>query len=217
MKYFPHIIIIFLFTLGCSFQAPERQWQIRSKSAFNSYTTNFLSGHSVMATNDLNRAIKHINVTADLNKLAKLYLSVCALNIAVGINDQCNDYLELQDLVNNKKLFSYYNLLQNKLDTKDIINLPLHYQAYAKNVINHEYIKAFKALELMNKPNSRFVAAGIIKNKLTSSQRDKLIQDASFYGYKKIVIFWLEQSLKLSDDFNEKKHLMKKIKILKNN
>ncbi|MBF0265953.1 MAG: hypothetical protein HQL46_11840 [Gammaproteobacteria bacterium] len=211
------IIICSIYILGCSFKAPESQWQIRSKNAFNSYSNNFLSGNETLAKNDLNRAVRHINVSADLNKLARLYLSVCALNIATGINDKCEQYLDIKDLTQTQSLSSYYALLQGILKTGDIEHLPLNYQEFASHLLNKNYNQAFKAIELINKPSSRFIAASIIKNKLTANDREKLIKDASYYGYKNIVIFWLEQSLIKSESISEQQKLIKKIQILKNN
>ena len=62
---------------------------------------------------------------------------------------------------------------------------------------------------------SRLLAASLIKENITAHTRDEIIETASYYGYIKAVIFWLNEAKNATNDENEKKILSKKIDILK--
>ena len=95
-----HSLLLFS---ACSFKSPPNQWQFKSTAAFDSYTKNFLSSNDALAKNDLSRAIKHAKQSADLKMLARVYLGECALNISVGIDDNCKDYLNISVERQNKE------------------------------------------------------------------------------------------------------------------
>jgi hypothetical protein len=85
-------ILLFIFLLqfnGCSFKTPQNKWQFKSVNAFSAYTKNFLSAKDTLAKDDLKRAVNHAKQSANLSQLARIYLGECALNISVGLKDNC--------------------------------------------------------------------------------------------------------------------------------
>jgi len=211
-------IVLLTFSLilliNCSFQPPSSDWKIKSKNAFNSYTKNFLSSKDLLAKNDLSRAINHANVSADLSKLARLYLSTCALNISVGLDDLCADFLNIRGLIKREDLNAYYNFIQKNHLLHNISLLPKSYQQFAQNINQKNFNAAIKILFEMKRASSKFIAAAIIKEELTSDDRKKIIDIASFYGYKKLVIFWLKESIKHTPNLDEKMLIKQKVTIL---
>ena len=208
------VCTLILVTSSCSFQAPTAEWQMKSKNAFSSYTKNFLSSNDLLAKNDLSRSIKHANVSADLTKLARLYLGTCALNISVGIEDTCDQYVKLKGLVNNIKLDSYYAFIQSSIEQKAVQHLPKNYQEFALKMNTGNYTLAIESALNMARPTSKLLAAALIKDKITAQSRNKIINLASYFGYKKVVVFWLRESLNKTTDLNKKKSLLEKITIL---
>ncbi|MFT5836163.1 MAG: hypothetical protein ACI9RG_001057 [Sulfurimonas sp.] len=71
--------------------------------------------------------------------------------------------------------------------------------------------------EILNidKITSKLLAASLVKDKLTQSTRYEMIKSASFYGYKKSVLFWLNEAKINTISEEERNHLSKKIFILK--
>jgi hypothetical protein len=211
---FVFLTSLFLFISGCSFQTPPNNWQYKSSNAFESYTKNFLQDHTIMAKNDLSRAQEHARMSADLTMLARIYLGKCALNIAVGVEDHCQEYLELQALVQDNSLQAYYALLQKNTNAEHITQLPKQYQDFANALYAQKYTKAFDAIVSLEPISSQLIAASLIKSQLTDLQREKMIDIASFYGYKKAVLFWLQEAKNSATNLQKVQEIETKITIL---
>lgn len=207
------LFISLLLLSACSFKSPPNQWQYKSATAFDSYTTNFLSANDALAKNDLSRAIKHAKKSADLEMLARVYLGVCALNISVGIDDECKDYLLISDLVDDKSLDAYYSFIT--LKPKYLVeNLSSQYRDFALAIRERNFAKANSEIPTIDKATSKLLAAALIKDRLSEATRDEMINIASFYGYKKSILFWLNEAMLNAVDEDKRKNLSKKISIL---
>jgi hypothetical protein len=166
-----------------------------------------------LAKNDLSRAIKHAKQSADLRMLARVYLGVCALNISVGIDDDCKDYLLISDLVHDKSLDAYYSFIT--LKPKYLVeNLSSQYRDFALAIRDKNFAKASSEILTIDKATSKLLAAALVKNKLSEATRDEMINIASFYGYKKSILFWLNEAMHNTVDEVKRKNLSKKISIL---
>lgn len=200
---------------GCSFKSVENKWEYSSASAFSSYTKNFLMDNGNIASDDLQRAIKYAKKSADLNQLASIYLGKCALNIGVGINDLCDEYKELEQLINSSELKVYFLMLQDNLKEEQITYLPKQYHSFIKYKFLKKYKKAFESIQNMQQTSSIFISASLIKEEISKTQVKYLIEKASYYGYKKVVLFWLEHLKNMENNLKEKEKLEKKLEILK--
>lgn len=209
------IISAILFT-SCSIKTPKNEWQYKSANAYNSYVKNFLSANELLADNDLSRAIKHAKQSANLTHLAKIYLGECALRISVGEQKSCEKYKEISSLVKSKELDSYYNFITLNIKTEDIKYLPKHHQSFAYNLNEKNFKEVDKDIRDMKKTTSSLLCGALAKENINNSLREKLIKDASFNGYKKSAIFWLEEILKHSDNQEKNKTIKRKIFILNN-
>ena len=211
-------IILYTFTLfllsACSFKSPPNEWQYKSVNAYDSYQKNFLSSNNSLAKNDISRAIKHAKMSADLTQLARIYLSECALNISVGIEDKCENYVNIQELVNNDGLDAYYSFITLSLKKQQIKLLPKTYQNFILHLQTMEYDKANKDILSMDKITSQLLSASLLKENITKKTRDTIIERASFNGYKTVVLFWLKQKINSTSNENKKKRLIKKISIM---
>ncbi|XPV67718.1 MAG: hypothetical protein ACNI25_10365 [Halarcobacter sp.] len=212
-----NILIVFLIVLfyGCSFKAPENQWEYNSSSAFSSYTKSFLSADIDLAKDDLNRAIKYAKQSANLNQLGRIYLGSCALNISVGEDDKCLQFKQIEELISSKELNAYYLMLQNKIKKEQIELLPKQYQTFEKYNLEKNYELLFESIKSIKQVSSQFIAASLVKKQLKKEDIKYLIDKASFYGYKSLVLYWLNYLYKIENDINQKQLLLKKIQILK--
>ena len=206
---------MFLFQ-GCSFKSPQNQWEYNSSSSFNSYTKYFLSDDDSLAKSDLERAIKYAKQSADLEQLARIYLGACALNISVEQDDKCKNYKDIEEFVLSEELKAYFSMLRKEVRKEEIKYLPKQYQVFEEYKFEKQYDLAFEAINSMEQISSQFIAASLIKNELKKSQVKLLIEKASFYGYKKIVLFWLNHYYGMEENLKEKEKIAKKIRILKN-
>jgi len=214
MKMTIFLSLFILVFLGCSFKSPPNEWQYKSVNAFDAYIKDFLSAKDRLATNDLNRAIKHAKQSADLKTLAKIYLGECALNISIGIDDKCNKYQSIANLVDDKKLDAYFNFIRLNLDKLDVDALHENYKDFALYLLKNDKTKAKKTLLFIKKPTSKLLAAALIKDDLDNYTREEVLKNASFLGYKKSVLFWLNEIKRHTYNKEQLRKITKKIEII---
>jgi len=207
-------LLLLIILSGCSLKTPPNEWQYKSSGAFSRYTQDFLTGNETLAKNDLARAIKHAKKSADLTQLAKIYLGECALNISVGIDDACKNYANISDLVDDDMLHAYYDFIRLSLKKEQIPYLPKEYHSFAKSLIKKDFKSANEDIFNMPKATSSLLCASLIKENIDLRSREKIVNLASYHGYKKAVLFWLHESIKKSTDREERKKMRKKISIL---
>ena len=209
------ISLLFILLLSaCSFKTPQNEWQYKSANAFNSYTKNFLASNDVLAKSDLDRAIKHAKKSADLTELAKIYLGECALHISVGKSSTCREYQDISELVQSEELGAYYAFIALHVEKREIEFLPQAYREFALHVEKGEYEKAELTLLHVEKPISTLLCASLIRERVTNETKEKMIELASFNGYKKVALFWLHELLKTTSDAKRRENIKKKISIL---
>jgi hypothetical protein len=216
MIYKSFLLVLLFILSGCSLKSPSNQWEYDSTNSFDSYTKNFLSSNDLLAASDLKKAIKSAKQSADLNQLGRIYLGVCGLQKSVGQNTNCQEYQKIQEFITSKELQSYYKMLRNTLSKEDIAALPSQYKNFSQYFLEKNFLKAFKAIQKMKQSTSQFIAAALIKEHLSKPQIKYLIEKASFYGYKKLVIYWLKNLSFKENDTPKKELIKKKIQILQN-
>jgi hypothetical protein len=210
------ILFIILIFAGCSFKTPPNQWEYNSTSAYNSYEKYFLSNQDILAKSYINTAITNAKQSANLNQLARVHISACALNMSIEQTNYCKEYESIRDLVLSKELDIYFQMLNQKLNKTQIEYLPKQYQSFYRNFLLKKYDLAFKDLTSMEQITSKFIAASLIREQLTNVQVNYLIDTASTYGYKKLVIYWLKKQFEKELDTDKKQLISKKIEILLN-
>jgi len=207
------LLFLMIFS-GCSLKTPTNEWQYKSSTAFSMYTKDFLTGEETLAKNDLTRAVKHAKKSADMTQLAKIYIGECALNISVGINDNCKNYTNISNLVNNDLLNAYYDFIKLSIKKEQVKYLPKDYHSFAYNLIKKDFKSANEDIFNMPKATSSFLSASLMKENILPSSRKKIISLASYNGYKKVVLFWLNESKKNSHNREDIRKIRKKISIL---
>ena len=190
MRKYSIALLITGLLFGCTFKTPTNEWQYKSADAFSAYVKDFMQCEDGLAKYDLKRAVKHAKKSADLSSLARVYLGKCALNISVGIVDRCDEYKKISNLVDDEELFNYYGII-TKTSTQnpnDILDT--------------------------NKATSILLNGALKKDELSSEERANMLEVSSFHGYKKAVLFWLEESKKHSEQEAQKEFFQQKIEAL---
>ncbi|MDD2791470.1 MAG: hypothetical protein PHU40_12510 [Sulfurimonas sp.] len=215
MKSTLFLLLVSLLFSACSFTAKPNKWEYDSAAAFESYSKNFLRGQDNLAKNDLERAVAHAKSGSDFKMLATIYLGECALHISVGNEDNCQKYLDLKEIVNDPALEAYYHFINATLTKEEIPLLPSIYQNYVWHIRYNEFTKAQQDIAYMTKVSSKLLASTLMKENLDTKTRERMIELGSYYGYKKVVLFWLEETKKQTKNKKELELLDKKISILK--
>lgn len=208
------LILSLILLSACSFKTPPNQWQYKSTTAFNAYAQNFLSMQDSLAKDDLKRAIKHAKKSADLTQLAKIYLGECALNISVGAEKSCQKYENISSLINSPELNAYYKLITKNITIEEIKYLPNNYKEFALHTLDAEFDKSKKVILEIKKPTSSLLCSALIKESLDKDFIEKMIQLASYNGYKRVILFWLTEKLQKTYDEKEIQIIKKRISIL---
>ncbi len=199
---------------ACSSKTPKNEWQFNSINAYESYNQYFLKDEVNLANLEIKRAQKYAKQSADLHTLTQIYLSQCALHVAVLEDDTCQEYLNVENLSRSDEDHSYYLFLQHKLTKDDIKQLPSKYRKFAQYALIHDYKNAQKEILDMDNIVSKMIAASLIKESLENTTMKNIIDEASFYGYKKAVINWLRFYLTKVKDKKEKKLIEKKLQVI---
>lgn len=212
-KLFLYSLILLLFS-ACSFETPPNEWQFKSIDAFDSYQKNFLSSNDLLAKNDLNRAIKHAKSSDDLTTLARIYLGECALNKSVGVSDKCDNYEKISSLIKDEALNSYFLFINLKGSSESLKSVPKQYQNISYYLKENDYKSANDMLKEIKEPTSMFLCGALLGEHIDAKSIDKIIDIASFYGYKKAVLYWLNIKKDRTIDQIEKEKIAQKISVL---
>ncbi|MDQ7060256.1 MAG: hypothetical protein Q9M43_03700 [Sulfurimonas sp.] len=118
----------------------------------------------------------------------------CALNISVGITDTCEEYKNMEEFIEDKKLKSYFALLTLSIQKEDIPHLPSQYQDFSLYLYEKDYVKANNSLLSINKATSALVCASLLGDKISTASSNAILKKASHNGYKKASLYWLKKS-----------------------
>jgi len=176
------------------------QWEKRVKHSVHSYIHNYLADKELLSQKDYKRAVKYAKQSADLTTLGKVYLTKCALDRTVGKKNICKEYQSIEKLITVPQLQSYKNFLEENLSEEDMQFLDPKYRSFARYYLHHQYKKSINVLRNTDDVVSMLVMGSFVEDKLSQDDIDKIINIASFYGYKKAVKFWLNyKTLKFND------------------
>ena len=213
MKFFLLILITIVF-ISCSVKEEPNAWQYRSANSFASYKENFLSDKTLLAKSDLEHAVMDAKQSADMSTLAKIYLGKCALNISVGIDDRCKEYQEIANIVQSRELDAYYDFILNQATPSERDSLESDYKKLALLLEKEKYEEANSYIFKMQRVSSTLLSGALMHENLNRVSREKLLNLASHYGYKKAVLFWLFEQKKYALTQKEVAKIDKKIEVL---
>jgi len=211
------IILLFLLFSACSTTTPPNQWQYQAQHSYKNFERYYLENKEDLAVVELHRAISSASKSSDLEMLATIELSTCALKVALLQPFTCKGYRELEPLINSASLESYAAFLEGTLETKHIGDLPKQYQdfAIAKSAKNLEAMQ--EEITDMDSPISKMIAGSLIQNELSLETIEHIGQSVAFYGYQLAVLQWLSLEIKKNSDIKKIDILKKKLDVLQSN
>jgi len=189
-------------------------WQYSSAQSFESYKQNLLKGNKTLAKHDLKEAIKYAKSSADLSQLASIYLGKCALNKALGREDNCKEFKKIEPLITSIKLKNYYLFIQKDIDAVDTEYLPTKYQDFAKALQNGNTKRANEVILQIEDPISQMITLSLLDKKATKRSLKTTLQNVSFYGYKEGVLYLLKELLKKEKNPTKRAVIKQKLTIL---
>lgn len=208
------ILFVLLFS-ACSTEPAPNSWEYKSSSYFESYKKNFLSDNDILAEADLESAVSYAKQGTDVTQLASIYLGKCALNIAVGVDDTCKEYQDIEELVTCPKIKNYYKMIQKDFDNLDTAMLPSRYRAFIAAMQQKDINKANSIVQKMDDPVSKLLAISLLNDAVTKETLQQAMESSAFHGYKKGSIFILNKLEMKTNNLQEQELIRKKIELLK--
>lgn len=217
MKNIATYLILLLFFASCSLKTAPNEWQYKSSNAFDSYTKNFLSSNDYVAKIELSRAVENAKKGGDINTVAKIYLGECALKISVGEERSCEKFALIESIITDDSLHAYFELITANVSKEHVSALPEIYRDFALHINGSEFAKANADILKMDRVTSMFLSSTLIKENIEDSTIEKIIESASYNGYKKVVLFWLKEKIGRTKDKSEREKLKKRVFVLESN
>ncbi|MDX1295092.1 MAG: hypothetical protein R3302_02425 [Sulfurimonadaceae bacterium] len=208
------ITTVMILLAGCAAPQHEDAWRYQSAAATKAYGEHFLKDERVQIESNYSQAERTAKQSADLIPLARLYLSQCALNTAVLVDDPCSEFDRISDLHDDSEMKAYYAMLRGTLSSEQVRDLPSRYRSFARAYIEKEAEKIRRAVDGITPLRSRLVAASLVRHYLTDAQLDALISEASHVGYRRAVIAWMRFQMETTTDSDKKLLLERKLELL---
>ena len=208
MKYL--LIVFVLFFTACSSSKSPNTWEKSSALSTKSYIDYFLQDRELLANSEYTRAVTNAKQSASVDTLAKIYLTQCALNRAVYIEDDCSEYIELEHLIEDSTLKNYFYFITHK--PFESASLPQQYQKFAQET---DIEKKKAALFEIEPLSSQLVAAATIKETLNDQDVLLLLKKSSYYGYRRVNIVLLKHLSMTTKDKKLQKESLAKLEILR--
>ena len=189
-------------------------WQYKTHSSYKSFENYFLEYKLDLAAVELKRAREYASQSADLNTLAQIELSVCALKVALLEPYTCPRYDKLESLIDSDSLSAYKHFLQNTLNENELSVLPKQYRAFAQARVANDREEMLKVISKITPLTSKMISASLIKEKLSLELQEEILQEISFHGYTYAAISWLTFEIEHTNDVKKKRRLQQKLEII---
>ncbi len=207
------ISVIFIF-FGCSTKTPVNNWQYQSVNTYKSFEKYYLQNHLNLASVELQNARTYASQSSDLNTLARIELSYCALRVAMLENFSCPRYEKLKALINSNELEAYEAFLSKTITKKQISSLPQKYKNIALAQLKDDKSDINEQIKNISPITSKMIAASLNLKYIDINIIDSIIDESSYNGYKNAVIAWLNLKLQHTTDKKKRDIIIRKLKIL---
>ena len=207
-------LLIILFFAGCSTPQHEDAWRYQAASATEAYGEHFLKDERVQIQSNYSHAERSAKQSADLVPLARLYLSECALNRAVLVDDDCEKFAKTIPMQYDPELTAYYAMLKGTLTQKQVGNLPWRYRSFARAYLAKDAKEIRSTVAAMEPLRSRLVAASLVRDTLQEADIDSLIDAMSYLGYRRALLAWMAYLGDITPDMQKRRRLQQKQELL---
>ena len=208
------LLTLLLILSGCSSKTPPNMWQYKTHNSYQSFENYYLEYKLDLAAISLKRAREYASQSADLNTLAQIEISACALKVALLEPYSCQRYDNLENLADSKTLSAYNDFLQNKLSEEEVGNLPKQYRVFAKARLHNDKTQMFQEIPKITPLTSKMIAASLVQDDLPEALRREILDEISFHGYTYATITWLTFEIEHTNDVSKKKKLQKKLALI---
>lgn len=208
------LLTIVLLIAGCSTPQHEDAWRYQAATSTKAYAEHFLKDETILIKSNYSHAERSAKQSSDLLPLARLYLSSCALNRAVLVDDPCGDFATTQNLYDDAELDAYYAMLTQKLTPEAVGDLPYRYRSFARAYLKNDAKAIRSAIDTLSPLLSKMVAASLARDYLSEGQITSIIDDASKLGYRRAVIAWMKHLQSVTTDPQQRELLQKKLELL---
>jgi hypothetical protein len=206
--------LIILLLAGCSTPQHEDAWRYQAAASTEAYGEHFLKDEKVQIQSNYSHAERSAKQSADLVPLARLYLSECALNRAVLVDDDCEKFVQTLPMQHDKELAAYYAMLNHTLTKKQVSDLPWRYRDFARAYLSKDANAIRRTVAATEPLRSRIVAASLVRDTLNESDIEALIDAISYLGYRRALLSWMAYLADITSDEQKRRLLLQKQELL---
>jgi len=172
---------------GCAGGPPPPDWEIEAHGALDAYARHALEGNRRLAARDFARARDALARTGRADLLARAELTRCAVRVASLEFEPCAAFEALRTDAPPAEQ-AYADFLAGRWTALDSGLLPERYRA-----IVHATARSAAALEAIEDPRSRLIAAGALfrVSRLSPSGIALARETASAQGWRRPLLAWL--------------------------
>jgi hypothetical protein len=196
-----------LVLLACG-SKPIPDWTNEAFNQLEHYKKNALLGKGPVAEFHFNKAIEEIKKSGDLDILARVYLTKCAIQTAVLEKMDDREYLRIdvaQPVPQNR---SFHKFLSGDTAHVEEKLLPVQYQGFFMTYRSGRFADMSGEISKMEDPLSKLIAAGFLvkQDKCDEGCLKIAVDTASKNGWKKALLVYL---VKIQSFYENKKELEK--------
>jgi len=201
--------LLWLFALLVLFACGSKPIPDWTNEAFNQlaqYKKDALLGKGPVAELHFNKAVEEIKKTGNLEILAKVYLTKCAIQMAVLERIDDREYLRTDAVQSVAQNRSFHSFLKGDLNHVEENMLPAQYRRLFTTYRDRKLSGLQDEIVNMEDPVSKLIATGfLVQNNACDEECLKIaIDTASRNGWKKALIVYLEKLQFYYDQRNDK-------------
>jgi hypothetical protein len=169
---------------------PAPEWKAASHDLLERYSNHALRGESKLAETYFSQALAATSATGRIDDAARLWLVRCALETALLDFSACPRYTELARLAPRAEDAAYYHFLQGEASQASA--LPKAYTGFVNAGTDSAKVRA--ALEAMDDPRSRLIAAGVAVRRgvVDEATLTLALDTASEQGWRRPLLTYLK-------------------------
>ncbi|HVO65906.1 MAG TPA: hypothetical protein VMT12_05410 [Syntrophales bacterium] len=193
MKKIACLMIFSILLIGCSSSKPVPEWTNASFNQLDNYKKSYLSGRDSIAEVYFNRAVDEVKSSGNLEILARVYLTKCAVQIAVLEPFDDREYLRIDAASHVLQNTNFYYFLKGSFDKVDEKLLPQQYIGFLRAFRKGKAEDIANEISSIDDPLSRLITIGLLVQKNGDDERvlQIAIDAASYNGWKKALLVYL--------------------------
>jgi hypothetical protein len=190
-RIFPLVCCLLILACG-SKSIPE--WQALGAKQLEGYKQTALEGKTDLAAQHFRKAVAEVKKSGDLERLARVHLTRCAVQVALLEPLDDREYLEIAAVLPQPDHQAFHAMLKGEPAGVEAGRLPPRYQGFLKAWQRNDPSSARAEIDRMDDPLAVLIATGLlVKGRQYEAETlNRAIEVSSRNGWKKALLTYLD-------------------------